>query len=658
MRKIAKTAVFLAIIAALLIYLYQGHDSRLGTLVNPSLGTEITLETISLPLDITNDFLPAKDEDISLGAGAVELVGTNIFILDRLGHFYIYDQGRVVKNVLPDLPMNSDDFARHARFPLDESTLRTHYLCYDKATGYLYASYDTYDVSNDTTRFEISRMQAAGWPANPAAKWELVLHSPSLYSTAYYSGRGAGGKMAISGDTLYVAVGDYNLDRGTNIVAQDDNSFLGKIYSYDLKTQKLTRLSKGIRVPEGLMVDAKGQVWETENGERGGDKLNLIQAGANYGWPSREWGTSYQHYGLNANRTNLIANAVEPVFAWVPSIAPTTILELKDFNPLWDGDFLVGSLKGQSLYRLHMRDNHVIFSEPIWIGHRIRDMVARAGQLIIWTDDGSLVFVSVDQELLRSGRLNKGNEYTEGVLMECTGCHSFAEHDQFEWTPSLYHVYGRPIASSVFANYSNGLKAKSGVWDEASLTAFLLSPSTFAPGTTMPGGLMDPSQIPDVIAALKRNSPSAESEGKLRRMAHYLMRIARSAKHRLLGQPNYLPAGTAVSSSPSPTPTTAAVDPLMRCKMCHSFAEHNPLTTTPTLYHVYDRPIASTDFRKYSSGLKAHQGGVWDEANLTAFLLNPAKFAPGTAMPTLQLSSGEASMIVRALKATGRPANN
>jgi cytochrome c2 len=498
------TLIALTLLYAAMHYRFRGTNSR-----NLHLNVNVTLETIDLPLNVTSYFLPATTT-ISLGSGAIELVDSNLFILDRLGHLFIYDHGNVVSNVLPELPMHWVDFQRHARFPLNEVTLRTHDLCYDKDAGYLYASYETYETGNDSTCFEISRIHPAVRAAAAANRWETVLRSPALYSAEYYSGKGAGGKMAVSDGILYFAVGDYNLDRGTNIVSQDDRSFLGKTYSYDLKTRKLTRVSKGHRVPEGLMIDSKGQLWETEHGERGGDKLNLIQAGANYGWPSSEWGTSYQHYGLDTNRQTLRNDRVDPIYAWVPSIAPTAIVELKNFNTLWNGDFLVGSLKAQSLFRLRMKNNHVIFCEPVWIGHRIRDIIARDGQLVLWTDDGSLMFVSVNEELLRLGQLNKGAAYQEGALLKCTTCHSFAEHDPFTWTPTLFEVYNRPIASTAFANYSTGLKAKTGVWNDANLTSFLLNPAGFAPGTTKPGLNLSPKDVADVVEALKRSCSASD----------------------------------------------------------------------------------------------------------------------------------------------------
>ena len=94
-----------------------------------------------------------------------------------------------------------------------------------------------------------------------------------------------------------------------------------------------------------------------------------------------------------------------PLFAWVPSIAVSQLIEVNNFHERWNGDLLVGSLKASSLYRLRLEAGRVLYSEPIWIGQRIRDITETTnGIIVLWTDDTQLLFVTVDKDQLALNR--------------------------------------------------------------------------------------------------------------------------------------------------------------------------------------------------------------------------------------------------------------
>jgi aldose sugar dehydrogenase len=134
---------------------------------------------------------------------------------------------------------------------------------------------------------------------------------------------------------------------------QDPASSFGKIFEIDLDTENSRVVSLGHRNPQGLTVTSRGALFSTEHGPKGGDELNLITEGSNYGWPNVSLGTEYKGYDLeNHAPVGEHTGYQAPVFAWVPSIGPSNLIEVRGFDRRWDGDLLVASLKANSLFRL------------------------------------------------------------------------------------------------------------------------------------------------------------------------------------------------------------------------------------------------------------------------------------------------------------------
>jgi glucose/arabinose dehydrogenase len=131
----------------------------------------------------------------------------------------------------------------------------------------------------------------------------------------------------------------------------------------------------GSRNPQGLAFDPRtGQLWETEHGPRGGDELNLIERGKNYGWPVITYGINYDGTAIT-ERTEQ-AGMEQPVAHWTPSIAvaPVTIYTGDKF-PRWKNQLLVGSLAQQKFLRIVVENGKATQQEEVFknIG-RIRDI--------------------------------------------------------------------------------------------------------------------------------------------------------------------------------------------------------------------------------------------------------------------------------------------
>ena len=145
----------------------------------------------------------------------------------------------------------------------------------------------------------------------------------------------------------------------------------------------------GHRNVQGLAIDSKtGEIWSHEHGPKGGDELNLIVPGQNYGWPIAGFGVDYS--GAQISPYERYGDLTDPVHHWTPSIAPSgmTVYRGDLFEGL-DGDILVGALKFKQIHRLHMNAGRVD-KETLWLsdlGARIRDVqTGPDGAVYVLTD--------------------------------------------------------------------------------------------------------------------------------------------------------------------------------------------------------------------------------------------------------------------------------
>ncbi len=215
-----------------------------------------------------------------------------------------------------------------------------------------------------------------------------------------------GGRLAIAADgTLYATIGDRSRSPPWT-VAQRLDTDLGKVIHITAtgspapgnpfaKTPGALPeiFSLGHRSEEGLAFDTHGRLWETENGPRGGDELNLIEPGKNYGWPIIVHGIDYPGELINGGLTEQ-AGMEQPRYYWDPVIAPSGLAFYKgDLFPQWKNSVLVGGLRGKLLDRLTLKGTKVVDEEPLLIDFaaRIRDVrVGPDGAVYVLTDDTRL----------------------------------------------------------------------------------------------------------------------------------------------------------------------------------------------------------------------------------------------------------------------------
>ncbi len=213
----------------------------------------------------------------------------------------------------------------------------------------------------------------------------------------------------------------------------------------------------------------------------------FLKPGKNYGWPHVLYGTNYgQHIWPPSARQDEHQGYEQPAFVWTPSIGVSNLIAVEgDLFPLWKNDLLVGSLKKMTLFRLQMHEHRVIYSEPIKIGRRIRDLTETPnGEIFIWTDAQSMIRLRPADALPKKGETIAAAG--KRLFFKCIGCHSIKPNVPHGIGPNLHSVYNSPIARQAGYNYSPALRARSAQrWTRANLDLFLQDPAAFAPGTTM-----------------------------------------------------------------------------------------------------------------------------------------------------------------------------
>lgn len=134
--------------------------------------------------------------------------------------------------------------------------------------------------------------------------------------------------------------------------------------------------SYGHRSPQGLFIHPEtGAIWESEHGPQGGDELNLVRPGANYGWPVIGYGVNYGS-GTPIHESSAREGMEQPEHYWVPSIATSGLLIYTgDAFPAWQGSAFIGGLAGQQLARVTLQGEEAVGEETLLDGYgRIRDI--------------------------------------------------------------------------------------------------------------------------------------------------------------------------------------------------------------------------------------------------------------------------------------------
>lgn len=239
-----------------------------------------------------------------------------------------------------------------------------------KENGWIYLSYaSSEDGDDDSANTTIMRAKL---------KNNSLVENQILYKASPDSDRGQHFGSRIEFDNngyLYFSIGD----RGNRDVnPQDITIDCGKIYRLNddgtipednpfvnTPNAKKAIYSYGHRNPQGMAKHpVTGEIWTHEHGPKGGDEINIIHPGKNYGWPLISYGVNYS--GTKFTEHTSLPGMEQPIHYWVPSIAPSGMAFItSDVYPGWKGNLLVGSLKFQYLDRCVIENNKVVKQEQL-----------------------------------------------------------------------------------------------------------------------------------------------------------------------------------------------------------------------------------------------------------------------------------------------------
>jgi hypothetical protein len=219
--------------------------------------------------------------------------------------------------------------------------------------------------------------------------WLVTKPCVPISAVQHTSGRFA----VIDSKSAYVTIGDLGYTQISNRKKRGD---LGSIFK--VSSTSVSKFSQGHRNAQGILLYNGKDLLAAEHGPRGGDELNLIKAGSDYGWPFVTYG---QPYGpgdyVRPTKTGTHAGFVEPLKYWVPSIAPTELVQLpKSGWGDWSNQLVLGTLREQVLVFMAIDERFAVTNTVnVDIGERIRDLeVLSTGELVATTDSGKLLVIN------------------------------------------------------------------------------------------------------------------------------------------------------------------------------------------------------------------------------------------------------------------------
>ncbi len=203
----------------------------------------------------------------------------------------------------------------------------------------------------------------------------------------------AGRLEVIDKTSAYLTIGDLGFKKIGNKSVRGD---LGSVFK--VSANKIEKISSGHRNQQGIVLIGK-DLYTSEHGPRGGDELNLIKKGVDYGWPIVTYGDRYSFFDyVKPSRPGSHEGFEKPLYYWVPSVAPTELIQLPASSNWggWSEQLVMGTLAEQVLIFIQLLDKQKVGTVVnIDVGQRIRDLeVTSTGSILATTDSGQLLLIN------------------------------------------------------------------------------------------------------------------------------------------------------------------------------------------------------------------------------------------------------------------------
>ena len=442
----------------------------------------------------------------SASGGALAPLCNDVLVVSPWGRLALVRPTGEVAELDGAVPMNVAQFQAHpdkanfmsGKFRVADILLKQH-----SAGRYeLFVTHHYFTGSCIRFRLSSTMLVQQGADVLVSSAWRTRFDAEPCLPSDTFALNQAGGRMLTDAPGhLLVVIGDHD-DHGRFSQAAD--SHLGKLVRIEIETGRAETLAFGLRNPQGLARDGHGNLWETEHGPRGGDELNLLKPGGNFGWPLVTYGVGYGRKVINVSVPEEVGRHdgfVKPAFAWVPSIGISSII-VNDARlfPLWRDDLLISSLagtkkSGRSLFRVRRDGTEVKYVERIEVDYPIRDLaqmpdrrialLAEGGRVYFWTYSQLLFRLPADPQVRELIGAQDAVTDAGARLYDayCSRCHSL-DVEEHGIGPHLVGVLGRRTGSVSGYPFSDGLASLHLAWTPTRLERYLANPRQFAPGTS------------------------------------------------------------------------------------------------------------------------------------------------------------------------------
>ena len=321
---------------------------------------------------------------------AIAKLGDSKFLLGggRNGsNLYLYDLSTKSEQLIGQV-ISPNQRINDSRFAITDIAV----LASDSKSASILISYPIYNKAGKCVVVKLSAYEVALTEKPTLSKQKDWFTSKPCVPVSAVQ-HAAGRLEVIDKTNAYLTIGDLGFKKIGSKSARGD---LGSVFK--VGASKVEKISSGHRNQQGIVLIGT-DLYTSEHGPRGGDELNLIKKGIDYGWPSVTYGDRYSFFDyVKPNRPGTHEGFEKPLYYWVPSVAPTELIQLPPVLNWgnWSEQLVMGTLANQSLIFIQLLDKQKVGAVvSVDVEQRIRDLeVTSTGSILATTDSGQLLLIT------------------------------------------------------------------------------------------------------------------------------------------------------------------------------------------------------------------------------------------------------------------------